>query len=230
MKYTKIILLLLLLLTAGCNTTEEVQQSTITIEEAEEALALLYHDTIALSISSFYISEEDVAPLFPASLADYSDTLYRYSRLQKDASTSLKDLLNAAAMHALDALDGFSYVAAHPKESLIDSDLFSSNESTIISYIRPIIASYIGEKNTLFENVYRELLFECDVLKKNYENLHKVGHEQSLGEIGPFDYGKASEYVAQMVYQELYQNEIKLRNTPLSQQSNPLYAYFWEEL
>ena len=230
MKYTKIILILLLLLTAGCNTTEEVQQSTITIEEAEEALAMLYHDTIALSISSFYISEEDVAPLFPTSLADYSDTLYRYSRLQKDASTSLKDLLNAAAMHALDALDGFSYVAAHPKESLIDSDLFSSNESTIISYIRPIIASYIGEKNTLFENVYRELLFECDVLKKNYENLHKVGHEQSLREIGPFDYGKASEYVAQMVYQELYQNEIKLRNTPLSQQSNPLYAYFWEEL
>ena len=131
MKYTKIILLLLLLLTAGCNTTEEVQQSTITIEEAEEALALLYHDTIALSISSFYISEEDVAPLFPASLADYSDTLYRYSRLQKDASTSLKDLLNAAAMHALDALDGFSYVAAHPKESLIDSLFMLLN----ISYI-----------------------------------------------------------------------------------------------
>ena len=50
-----------------------------------------------------------------------------------------------------------SYVAAHPKESLIDSDLFSSNESAIISYIRPIIASYIGEKNTLFENVYRDI-------------------------------------------------------------------------
>ena len=229
-KYTKTILLLLIVAISSCTATEEAYESSITREDAKEALGLLYSDSLALSEETFSFSEDELLNLFPPELSAYSNKLFRFSRLMESSSDALKELLDGAAGKAFEALHSFDYKLYHPNESLIDSDLFSSNKASLIGFIRPVIASYIEENKTKFEEEYKALLFECEVLKENYENLHKVGYQESLRDIGPFDYEKAADYAASELYDSLSQSEIRLRNTPLSQQSNPLYSYFWEEL
>ena len=231
MKYIKTILsLLLMVLLTACQSTEDMAKSMITREEAEMAIEVLYKDSIALTREDFNLDSDDVSQLFPSALEAYRERLARFDVLYDNAATALADLLNDAVKNTLPVLDSYDYSLENPNQSLVESNLFSSNRIQIINLTRPGILSYIRNHGKSFEAAYNELIFECSVLRANYENLENVGITSPLKEIGQFNYGQAASFAADRLYGSLYQSEIRLRNMPLSQQDNDIYRYFWEEL
>lgn len=231
MKYTKnILLLLIMLLFASCQSVEEVKEIQIPEEEAEAAITLLYDDTVKLTEENFAIKRGILYSLFPEELAEYESPLTRFDTLYSDASDELEKLLNGAVKAVIPLLEDYDYSIPSPAECLIEPNLFSSNRDGIISLVTPGIQEYINEHKGDFDTAYALLIFECSVLRANYENLEKVGFSKTLRSIGDFDYSAAVSFAAEALYEVLCQNEMTLRNTPLSLQSNPLYRYFWEEL
>lgn len=229
MKYTKIIFsLLFLLIYASCSTAEDVHQSTVSEADAMSALNLLYCDSLDLSSSTFSLNSDDVRLLFPLSIDDYRRDLLRYDELFSDASKKLATLLENAALSALSSLKEFDFKVEDPVESLVENNLFSSNRSAIINHVRPVISEYIENEKEEFDNSYSLLSFECLVLKANYENLESVGFTSTLEPVGAFSYENAALFAATKLYESLVESEARLRNTPLSQQENPLYRLFWE--
>lgn len=230
-KYTKIIyLLLLILLSPSCESTENIKEVRISEQEAEKAISLLYADSIALSKENFIIHSDDVLPLFSPALDDYGMDIVRYDELLNNAADELASLLTEASLPVFDYLSSYQYQVASATNSLIEANLFMQNRNALIDAITPMIRENIENGKDDFLSVYDAILLECEILRKNYLNLENVGVKDNLRPIEDFDWDEVALFCSSMVYHSLQQSEEELRNRPLSQQSNMLYTYFWEEI
>lgn len=230
-KFIKTIeILMLILLFSSCVSQNGRGNTQIKNEDAMDAIDMLYSDSIDLAINNFSLSDEDVRPLFPQTLFDYEELFSRFQSLYDDAKDDLIALLEGAAKYALSDLYDFPYNTYDPVQMLREANLFSENRLRLLNELERDARLYISLKGAEFISSYNALKFECDIIKKNQDNLETVGFSSSLENIGDLDFNAASLFVAERSYMELYQSELRLRNLPLSLHDDSRYALFWEAL
>ena len=225
---TLLIFLLAFSLFISCSTAEEGSSASVTDEEALDALNVLYGDTIRLTGEEFTFTYDDASSLFPESLDAYRDIIVGYSELYANAANELSKLLTDAVRENIGVLLSYPYHAYDPVGLLSDASLFSGNRNEIISLMRIAIQDYADRNSEAFRRAYDELSFECNIVKENMDNLETVGASSELRRVTGFNFMNAYSFCAERAYMALYQNEIRLRNTPLSLQDNSIYLLFWE--
>ena len=196
-------------------------------ERERSAVELMAIDMFS-SLSSFTLSNSDLAPALPYSYVAYESYVPSFDHLEDSylspiariAEKAISEYIPVLRNRALEKADNpLLYISG---DTSLSDDLESSYLSELSSLVEDAFIaehSFIEEAFSLSQKVFSEI-------RTGYRNLESVGKGEDLPVAEGIDYAEAARLAAAVFFSSMGERESVLKNTPASADSP--YSVFWE--
>lgn len=228
-----IILILAATIAAGCSTTEETRQETPAYDNIslKNAFQVLLSDCLSTVDGYASFNQSEIYNLLDDSVKAYEGYLPLYDVLMTSYIQEIQDVAESSSLWALETLSNLEMalpenLSPYLKEEMIMEYIEKETRFKMEPLLSSHISTIMGNTNEKW-NVFAT---ECGIIKANYDNLNQLGFVLFLPEVKPITVAQISSLVLDKLYFALESTENYLKNRPLSENDNPAYSVFWQEV
>ena len=228
-----IILILAATMAASCSTTKETGQELPVYDEIslQNAFQVLVSDCLSSVDGYSSFSKSEIQNLLDDSIKAYEGYLPLYDALMASYIQEIQGVAESSSLWALDALSNLKIsLPENLNPYLKDEMIMGHIESETRSEMEEMLADHISAIMGSAEEKWNIFATECGIIKANYDNLNQLGFVLSLPEVKPIAASQISSLVLDKLYFALESTETYLKNRPLSENDNPAYFVFWQEV
>ena len=228
-----IILILAVTMAVGCSTTKETNQEIPVYDTSslKNVFQVLVGDCLSTVDGYAAFSQSEIYSMLDDSVKAYEGYLPLYDVLMASYIQEIQSVAESSSIWALNALSDLDLelpenLSPYLKEEMImeyiESETRPKMEAMLSNHISAIMDK-ADEKWNIFAT-------ECGIIKANYDNLNQLGFVLFLPEVKPIAAVQISSLVLNKLYFALESTENYLKNRPLSENDNPVYSVFWQEV